>query len=115
SLLGATSVEASLNENGSVSFKNAKGETVFSIPRPCMSDPKIDEASGEPQISYDVHYELKKVDNGYELTTIADKDWLTSKDRAYPVYIDPTITLGASDDTFVSSAYPTTNFDKFWE
>ena len=113
--LVTTSLEANLNENGSVSFKNIKGETVFSIPKPYMSDSKIDEASGEPQISYDVHYELKKVDNGYELTTIADKDWLTSKDRAYPVYIDPTITLGASDDTFVSSAYPTTNYDKFWE
>ncbi|QLC90859.1 DNRLRE domain-containing protein [Priestia megaterium] len=113
--LVTTSLEASLNESGSVSFKNAKGETVFSIPKPYMSDSKIDEASGEPQISYDVHYELKKVDNGYQLTTIADKDWLTSKDRAYPVYIDPTITLGASDDTFVSSAYPTTNYDKFWE
>ena len=113
--LVTTSLEANLNENGSVSFKNTKGETVFSIPKPYMSDSKIDEASGETQISYDVHYELKKVDNGYELTTIADKDWLTSKDRAYPVYIDPTITLGASDDTFVSSAYPTTNYDKFWE
>ncbi|MGG4438650.1 DNRLRE domain-containing protein [Priestia megaterium] len=113
--LVTTSLEANLNENGSVSFKNTKGETVFSIPKPYMSDSKIDEASGEPQISYDVHYELKKVDNGYELTTIADKDWLTSKERAYPVYIDPTITLGASDDTFVSSAYPTTNYDKFWE
>ncbi|MGU3397280.1 DNRLRE domain-containing protein [Priestia sp. D51] len=113
--LVTTSLEANLNENGSVSFKNTKGETVFSIPKPYMSDSKIDEASGEPQISYDVHYKLKKVDNGYELTTIADKDWLTSKDRAYPVYIDPTITLGASDDTFVSSAYPTTNYDKFWE
>ncbi|MDD1515378.1 DNRLRE domain-containing protein [Priestia megaterium] len=113
--LVTTSLEANLNENGSVSFKNTKGETVFSIPKPYMSDSKIDEGSGEPQISYDVHYELKKVDNGYELTTIADKDWLTSKDRAYPVYIDPTITLGASDDTFVSSAYPTTNYDKFWE
>lgn len=113
--LVTTSLEANLNENGSVSFKNAKGATVFSIPKPYMSDSKIDEASGDPQISYDVHYELKKVDNGYELTTIADKDWLTSKDRAYPVYIDPTITLGASDDTFVSSAYPTTNYDKFWE
>lgn len=110
-----TSLEASLNESGSVSFKNAKGETVFSIPKPYMSDSKIDGASGEPQISYDVHYEVKKVANGYELTTIADKGWLTSKDRAYPVYIDPTITLGASDDTFVSSAYPTTNYDKFWE
>lgn len=113
--LVTTSLEANLNENGSVSFKNTKGATVFSIPKPYMSDSKIDEASGDPQISYDVHYELKKVDNGYELTTIADKDWLTSKDRAYPVYIDPTITLGASDDTFVSSAYPTTNYDKFWE
>ncbi|MED3821057.1 DNRLRE domain-containing protein [Priestia aryabhattai] len=113
--LVTTSLEASVNENGSVSFKDTKGDVVFSIPKPYMTDSKVDSSSGEAQISYDVHYELKKIDNGYQLTVVADKDWLTSKDRVYPVYIDPTITLGASDDTFVSDAYPTTNYDKFWE
>ncbi|MCP1188559.1 DNRLRE domain-containing protein [Priestia flexa] len=111
----STKLEANVNENGSVSFKNAKGDTVFSVPRPYMSDSNVDKDSGEPQISYDVHYELKKSGDGYELTVIADQKWLTNKDRAYPVYIDPTITLGASDDTFVTDAYPTTNYDKFWE
>ncbi|MCU7712677.1 DNRLRE domain-containing protein [Priestia sp. JV24] len=111
----ATSLEAIINENGSISFKNKEGSTVFSVPKPYMTDSKVDKASGEPQISYDVHYELKKQDNGYQLTVVANKDWLTSNDRTYPVYIDPTLTLGASDDTFVSDAYPTTNYDKFWE
>ncbi|WP_025753467.1 DNRLRE domain-containing protein [Priestia megaterium] len=111
----STKLEANVNENGSISFKNAKGDTVFSVPRPYMSDSNVDKDSGEPQISYDVHYELKKSGDGYELTVIADQKWLTNKDRAYPVYIDPTITLGASDDTFVTDAYPTTNYDKFWE
>jgi len=111
----ATSLEAIINENGSISFKNKEGNTVFSVPKPYMTDSKVDEASGEPQISYDVHYELKKQDNGYQLTVVANKDWLISNDRTYPVYIDPTLTLGASDDTFVSDAYPTTNYDKFWE
>jgi len=111
----ATSLEAIINENGSISFKNKEGSTVFSVPKPYMTDSKVDKASGEPQISYDVHYELKKQDNGYQLTLVANKDWLTANDRTYPVYIDPTLTLGASDDTFVSDAYPTTNYDKFWE
>ncbi|WP_155008756.1 DNRLRE domain-containing protein [Priestia megaterium] len=111
----STKLEANVNENGSISFKNTKGDTVFSVPRPYMSDSNVDKDSGEPQISYDVHYELKKSGDGYELTVIADQKWLTNKDRAYPVYIDPTITLGASDDTFVTDAYPTTNYDKFWE
>lgn len=111
----ATKLEANVNKNGSISFKNAKGDTVFSVPKPYMSDSNVDKDSGEPQISYDVHYELKKSGDGYELTLIADQKWLTNKDRAYPVYIDPTITLDASDDTFVTDAYPTTNYDKFWE
>ncbi|MGG3235313.1 DNRLRE domain-containing protein [Priestia flexa] len=110
-----TNLEASISENGNISFKNTKGDVLFSIPRPYMTDSKVDSSSGEPQLSYDVNYELEKTDNGYKLTVVADKDWLTSKDRVYPVYIDPTITLGASDDTFVSDAYPTTNYDKFWE
>ena len=55
----ATKLEANVNENGSISFKNAKGDTVFGIPRPYMSDSNVDNDSGEPQISYDVHYELK--------------------------------------------------------
>ncbi|MEW4211594.1 DNRLRE domain-containing protein [Priestia megaterium] len=113
--LMTTSLQAKLEEDGSITFTNSNGEVVFTLPKPYMSDSNIQPESGEPQTSYDVKYELEKVEKGYKLTVVANKDWLTSKDRVYPVYIDPTTTLGASDDTFVSSAYPTTNYDKFWE
>lgn len=110
-----TSLLANLNEDGSISFKDEKSNVIFNIPRPYMSDSNVDKESGDPATSFDVYYELEKVAEGYNLNVVADKEWLTSSDRIYPVYIDPTITLGASDDTFVSSAYPTTNYDKFWE
>lgn len=80
-------------------------ETVYVIMAPYMID-----ATGA--YSMDVYYELTEIKNGsYLLTVTADKDWLASSDRAYPVTIDPTITTGINCyDTYVSEAQPYFNF-----
>lgn len=80
-------------------------ETVYVIMAPYMID-----ATGA--YSMDVYYELTEIKNGsYLLTVTADKDWLASSERAYPVTIDPTITSGSNCyDTYVSAAHPSVNF-----
>ncbi|MBT2655350.1 DNRLRE domain-containing protein [Bacillus sp. ISL-18] len=80
-----------------------------------MSDSNINAQSGEPQVSNGVSFKLDKVEDGYILVVVADKDWLTDPNRVYPIYIDPSTTLSDSSDTFVSSAYPSTNYEAFWE
>ncbi len=40
---------------------------------------------------------------------------MNSPDRVYPIYLDPTTSLPTAADSFVSSAYPTANYDAYWD
>lgn len=44
------------------------------------------------------------------LHVTADEKWLKDPKRVYPVSIDPSTSVSVSSDTFVMSAYPTTNY-----
>jgi RHS repeat-associated protein len=109
-----TDLNAALQEDGSIQFKDGE-KNIFSIPKPFMTDSNIDPLSAEPQRSDNVSYDLTKAPGGYKLLVKADASWLKDPNRKYPVYIDPTTEFGTSMDTFVSSAYPNTNYDRFWE
>ena len=63
-----------------------------------------------------LEYRLVKERTGYLLKVILDKDWFNSKERKYPIIIDPTITnVEDSDsviDTYISSKYPNYNYSQ---
>ena len=81
-----------------------------------MMDSNMNETKGEGVYSDKVQYQLTKTkENTYSLTLDANDDWLKSKNRIYPVYIDPSVTIEALGDTYVSSKYPTANFNKQWD
>lgn len=105
-----TSLEANKQENGSVIFTDKNSKNVFELPKPFMSDSNYDDRLGETKRSDNVQYDIQKVEDGYILTVNADPEWLSSPDRVYPVFIDPTTSVTTSTDTFVMSAYPTTNY-----
>lgn len=105
-----TDLIAEKQKNETVIFKDSKDETIFELPKPFMTDSNLDELSGEVAKSENVSYDIKPTNNGYLLTLTADPDWLKSEDRVYPVYIDPTTSITTASDTFVASAYPTTNY-----
>ncbi len=109
-----TRLDAAIKEDGNIQFNDGE-KNIFSIPKPFMTDSNIDPLSGEPQRSDNVSYDLIKVAGGYKLIVKADPTWLKDANRKYPVYIDPTTEFGTSMDTFASSAYPNTNYDRFWE
>ncbi|HEY8341568.1 MAG TPA: DNRLRE domain-containing protein [Calditerricola sp.] len=110
-----TTLRGQKEADGSVTFRTADGEVVFRLPKPFMSDSNIDPLSDEPQRSENVTYELEEQDGAWLLTIVADPAWLKDPARKYPVYIDPTTTRTTTHDTFVFSAYPTTNYEGFWE
>ncbi|MBE4906951.1 DNRLRE domain-containing protein [Bacillus luteolus] len=110
-----TELKGTLRENGEVVFSFPDGEEQLVFPKPYMVDSNIDSQTGEPEYSENVHYELTKEQKGYVVKVVADANWLKDSKRVYPVYIDPTTKLQTSKDTFVSSAYRTTNYDKFWD
>ncbi|MCL1632797.1 DNRLRE domain-containing protein [Sporolactobacillus sp. CPB3-1] len=113
-----TTLNPHVNDDGSIGFykDEAYKQNIFMMPRPIMEDSNINPGLGNGVKSSKVHYELEQTgDQSYKIRLIVDKDWLTSPDRVYPVYIDPSVTLNVLADTFISSAYPTTNYNKEWD
>jgi RHS repeat-associated protein len=110
-----TDLMAKKQIDGSVIFFDAKGTEIFKLPKPYMQDSNVDPKSGEASRSENVTYQVEREAKSWILTVVADQEWLKSPARQYPVYIDPTTTVGVSGDTFVSSAYSTTNYQGFWD
>jgi RHS repeat-associated protein len=80
----------SLADDGSVRFLDPEGTAVVVLPAPVMSD-----SAPQPAVSRDVHYELGPEEEGHwRLSVEADREWLEDPARAWPVRIDPTMTVG---------------------
>lgn len=84
-------------ENDNIIAENS-GKLIFTIDKPYMVD------SNDVR-NDNVFYNLRKVDKGYELDLILDKDWLDSNNTKYPVYVDPTISNNSQSvnlyDTYI--------------
>lgn len=99
-------------EESIVFYDKDTDKVIASIDVPFMND------ASEKAYSEDITYDIKpKVDSKdvYILTMTVDEDYLNSKDRQYPVKIDPTITwTGDSNiiDTYIinGSSYADINF-----
>ncbi|WP_457459620.1 LamG-like jellyroll fold domain-containing protein [Streptomyces sp. TE5632] len=92
-------------EDGSVKFTDDGGKVTATIPHAFMEDSGIDPRSGEGARSQQVSYELTTVDGEPALEMTADRDWLDDPERVYPVIVDPTTVLAASQSTYVQSDY----------
>ncbi len=95
-----------LNDDGSITLKDKEIlDTIYSMPAPFMVD-----NSGE--ISQEVEYILTDKGNGvYEITVVANAEWINSPERELPVVIDPTFSGGANGlDTYIDAYYPDTNY-----
>lgn len=78
------SLEANIVDHNIIEFKD-DDNIVFSIETPYMYDSELN-------LSTDIEIKLEKKEYGYDLTVIPDSEWLSDKNRKYPVTIDPTIT-----------------------
>lgn len=94
-----------LTQDGGLTFTDATGATVFHVDAPYM----LDSSAGEGSYSADVEYSLQTASGeGWVLVVSADRDWLTSPERTYPVRIDPTIEIGPpASDCWINQASPT--------
>ena len=93
---------AAMGEDGAVYLSDDETkELIYIIPAPYMYD-----ARGEH--SFDVSYTLKDEGEGeYSLTVTADKTWINSSERVFPVTIDPTVTTNTyTYDTFIDADSP---------
>jgi RHS repeat-associated protein len=108
-------------KDGSVALYGALPNTpVMVIPAPFMTDAKkADKSVFGKTYSTAVRQKLTRDGKSWKLTVTPDAKWLASKDRQYPVVIDPTITIAPSptdsQDTMVLSDQPTANFNTSWK
>ena len=72
------------NDDNSISFFDANDKEIYTIASPYMVD-----AANE--YSSNITTTLIKTATGYTLTYTPDYEWLSDKQRVYPVRIDPTI------------------------
>ncbi|MCL5292157.1 MAG: DNRLRE domain-containing protein [Actinobacteria bacterium] len=96
-----------------VSFIDKKtGELAFHMTKPYMIDSSKDATAsiGEPSFSEDITQSITSVRESLFVEMMPSASWLNDSKRVYPVYIDPTLTLNPSADTYVSERYPTSNY-----
>lgn len=91
-----TDLELSVNTDNSIYISNGK-ETLFKLEKPFMIDNK-------KSYSESIKYEIEKNKNEYEIRMVLDNEWINSKEREYPVIIDPTI-MGVEESNSVIDTY----------
>ncbi|MGH9010298.1 MAG: DNRLRE domain-containing protein, partial [Acidimicrobiia bacterium] len=104
--------------DGSIGFVDASGTEVATMPQGIAFDSSGDPAQGT-QASTPVHVNLAKVGNRWAVDLSVSTDWLTSRARVAPIFIDPNIVFDAGRgengsthiDAFVDQANATTNYN----
>ncbi|ELS57260.1 golvesin C-terminal-like domain-containing protein [Streptomyces viridochromogenes] len=108
-------------KDGSIALYGELPHTpVMVIPAPFMTDAKKADTSVFGQTySTKVAQKLTRDGKSWKLTITPDAKWLASKERRYPVVIDPTITIAPSpsttQDVMVLSDQSGVNFDSSWK
>lgn len=113
----STDLIAHLEEDGSIGFYEDQEmkKKVFKLPSPVMEDSNIEPGLGSGVKSTDLHYELASIsDSKYAIRLVVDKKWLEAEERVFPIYVDPSVTIDALGDSYVSSADSDSNFNKQW-
>ncbi len=99
---------AKVNADNSISFFDSDGTELYIIASPYMTD-----SAGE--YSNAIETKLIKNDTGYTLTYTPDYEWLSAKEREYPVKVDPTLFKAiykeTVTDTYVSNVQSSSNPD----
>lgn len=114
------------DEFGDLRFVKPDGSAAFVIPAPVMWDSSGVDELREPA-EYPVATSTEKISSGvWRVDLAADHGWLADSDRVYPVFVDPTASLGDSNVTSYKSDGATrtdfahignsrdSNTDKYW-
>ena len=113
-----TDLYGQVERDGSIGFyeNESKEKLIFTLPKPVMVDSNYNDTLGDGVRSSNIRYQLtENSDKTYNLALIANKEWLASSKRVFPIYIDPSVSINVLGDTFVMSAYPKNNYNKEWD
>lgn len=102
-----------LQKDNSIIFYDSKqtDKVIFTMKVPFMYDSKL-------AFSDKIKMNLIEAKEGYTLALSADKEWINSADRAYPITIDPDVETSQSvsdiKDTFVASNDATDKYNNIY-
>lgn len=94
--LKAGTLTPKLEDDGTVILTDTSGATVMHIPTPVAWDSsgmagKSSDTVVNPKVTLE-----QSADGVWRYAVSADPAWLSAKDRVYPVFVDPTVQVGAS-------------------
>ncbi len=89
----ANALDLEVDEDGSILFKNRYGVVEFHMPVPVMWDSSGIQGVREPA-SENVTARVYPSGDDWILLLSADHEWLSDRDRVYPVTVDPDIIVG---------------------
>ncbi|WP_022882353.1 DNRLRE domain-containing protein [Gryllotalpicola ginsengisoli] len=92
----------------SVAVTTKSGKTVGAVGAPEVTDARVDAQTGAPEHSELAAQSVQTVNGAPALVVQPSQDFLDS--AAYPVTVDPTVSLNPSGDTYVDSGYPDQNY-----
>ena len=96
--------------NGGFSFKDATGGVVGSVPTPSVQD-SADLPNGDSTVLQPDLAPSNVVGSASPVLRLnVDATYFDDPSLVYPVVVDPQVSLGASFNTYVSSANPTTDY-----
>ena len=93
----ADGLKVKLKKDNTIKLLDKDKKAVFVIPAPYMYDKNF-------EFSSEIKTTLKKDGTEYILTYAPDYEWLTDKDRAYPVTVDPTVSTKPYNDKVVDTS-----------
>lgn len=82
------------DDAGGISFVDSNGNVRLSF-----APPSIQDSSGDAASRDEVSMRLKRKDGGYSVLVSVDRNYL--KDATYPVTVDPTTNVNASEDCYI--------------
>lgn len=106
-LVKTKSVAVTPNVSGGFDF-TASGQKLAS-----MVDPSVYDSAAGGQVALTDAVDVELV--GKVLNLSVDENFFDNPDLVYPVIVDPAVTLGVWFDSYVSSAYPNTDFQSATE
>ncbi len=94
--------ENTVNE-GEAGGNTISANAIKDAPSIIISAPRMSDAAGAG--SDGIAISLTEREDAYEITLLADREWLSSPERAYPVKIDPSVTVlkGEIDNFTIAS------------
>ncbi|QFY07496.1 DNRLRE domain-containing protein [Nonomuraea phyllanthi] len=97
-------LELKVTKSGGLKLSSAKGKKVASAPAPLMWDAATDQPSAaHPGRQTKIKTKVETKNGSSVLVLKPDPDWLADPATQYPVIVDPTTTLGVSQEVGVQS------------